>query len=314
LERKSRVSKTINKREIARQVLMFDRIKMIALQKTRYLFYLPWVFFFFFLLKPSPAVELDIVIPVIETDLGVLPLCIEGLKKNINHPVKNIYLVSPNSHAIKDFAAANGLVFIEETSFFDYAPENINYIITEGPYLGLNRSGWIYQQLIKLSGKAGTCRYYITIDADHILLQPHTFITKGGRFVFYMSTEYHMPYYKKIKQLLSFYPFTMFSYVSHKMVFDKEELKKLQQAIENKNGNKESWDKIILSKLDTDKVSCFSEFELYGNFVDASKKVLLPWKEKMIKVETGATYGELKKLYPKKLSVTIPYYMRNKKA
>ncbi len=292
---------------------MFDKIKRVALQKARHIFYLPWAVFSKQEVKPAQEIQMDVVIPVIESDLGILPLCIEGIKKNISHSIKNIYLVSPNSDAIKNFAAAHGLVFTDETSFFGYTPAGINYILTKGPYKGVNRSGWIYQQLIKLSGKVGDSRYYITMDADHILLKPHTFITENGKFVFYMSTEYHMPYYKKIKQLLSFYPFTMFSYVSHKMVFDKEELKKLQLAIEKNSSIGESWDKVILSKLDTDEVSCFSEFELYGNFIGSAKKVLLPWEEKVIKGETEATYEGLKMRYPNKLSVTIPHYLRNKK-
>jgi Family of unknown function (DUF6492) len=186
-------------------------------------------------------------------------------------------------------------------------------LITAGRHEGLNRSGWIYQQLVKLSGRAGTSRYYLATDADHILLQPHTFITNDNRSVFYQSAEYNIPYYRAIKKLLGFYPLTLFSYVSHKMLFDKEQLKELQLKIETNAAGKQSWDRVIISNLSSDEVSDFSEFELYGNFVPAEKKILLPWKEKMLAIDKPVSYDELQRLYPGKLSVTIPYYQRNKK-
>ena len=291
---------------------MLRRIIQTGLQKTRYVLYLFWEKFSFRRVQPAKDISIDVIIPVIETDLAVLPLCIEGLRKNINHTIKNIYLVSPGNTAIKDFALAHGVTFLDETILFDYTPASINYIITAGRHDGLNRSGWIYQQLVKLSGRAGTCRYYLATDADHILLQPHSFITNDNRSVFYQSTEYNIPYYKAIKKLLGFYPLTLFSYVSHKMIFDKEQLKELQLRIETNAGSKQSWDRVIISNLNSNEVSGFSEFELYGNFVPAEKKIVMPWKEKMLAIDQPVSYDELQRLYPNKLSVTIPYYRRNK--
>jgi hypothetical protein len=292
---------------------MLRRIIQTVLQKTRYVLYLFWERFSFRTIQAAKDISIDVIIPVIETDLAVLPLCIEGLRKNINHTIKDIYLVSPNIAAIKDFALAHGVTFLDETTLFDYTPASINYIITAGRHEGLNRSGWIYQQLVKLSGRAGTSRYYLATDADHILLQPHTFITNDNRSVFYQSAEYNIPYYRAIKKLLGFYPLTLFSYVSHKMLFDKEQLKELQLKIETNAAGKQSWDRVIISNLSSDEVSDFSEFELYGNFVPAEKKILLPWKEKMLAIDKPVSYDELQRLYPGKLSVTIPYYQRNKK-
>lgn len=291
---------------------MFSKVLQTGLHKTRSLLYFFWEKFYSAKTQPATQVEIDVVIPAIESDLVLLPLCLEGLRKNVTHRIKDIYLVSPDNKNIKDFAAANGVVFLNENSFFDYTAASINYVITAGRRKGLNRSGWIFQQLIKLSGKAGTCRYYLVIDADHILLRPHTFITADSKFVFYQSTEYHMPYYRAIKRLLRFYPLSLFSYVSHKMIFDKEELQQLQQQIEKNSGNKLQWDKIILSNLNTDEASDFSEFELYGNFVSAGKKTRAPWKDKMIAGTGDISYEKLKAMYPASLCITIPHYLRNK--
>lgn len=291
---------------------MLSGILQTGLHKARALSYFVWERLYSQKIQPATGIEIDIVIPAIETDLVLLPLCLEGLRKNLVHQVKDIYLVSPNSEAIRDFAAAHNIRLLHEADFFDYTPADINYIITAGRRKGLNRSGWIYQQLIKLSGKAGTCRYYLVIDADHILLQPHTFITADGKFVFYQSTECHLPYYRAIKRLLGYFPVSFFSYVSHKMLFDKEALKQLQQQIEKNSESRMSWDKIILSNLNSRESSDFSEFELYGNFIAPAKKIMAPWKEKMIAHSGNITYTELKRDYPGKLSITIPHYLRDK--
>lgn len=292
--------------------MLIKRIRQLVLQKSRHFFYLLWSGFSIDSLKPDTAISIDVIIPAIENDLDVLPLCIEGLRKNVSHPIKDIYLVSPNSRLIKDFAVQHGVSFVNENSLLGYSPADINYTITAGFYKGLNRSGWIFQQLVKLSGTVGTCRYYLAIDADHILLKPHVFITPDKKSVFYQSSEYNAPYYKNIKKLLKFYPSSLFSYVSHKMIFDKEELKQLHKDIEEKSSSGLQWDKVIIASLDSDDVSGFSEFELYGNFVAREKKLLFPWKEKMLSSSQLIEYDGLKQRFSKYLSLTFPAYLNKK--
>jgi len=284
-------------------------ILQIFLQKTRYLFYLLRLALPAKKLQPDTTAVIDVVIPAIEGDLDILPLCIEGVRKNVQHPLGNIYIVSPDTKKIRDFALQHQLVFTDETAVMGYTPGSIGYTT----YNGLNRSGWIFQQLIKLSGKAGAGRYYLVIDADHILLKPHVFLTAAKKTILYQSAECHLPYYRNIKKILGFYPVSVLSYVAHKMLFDKSALSSLQNAIETKDGTGKSWDEVIISHLDTMQVACFSEFELYGNFLPHDKKETLPWKDKMLRRSMLADYEVLKKKYPSYSSVTFPHYL-NKKA
>ena len=44
---------------------------------------------------PAPSAEpVDVVIPVIEKDLDVLPLCLEGVRRQMTNPLRTIYPVS----------------------------------------------------------------------------------------------------------------------------------------------------------------------------------------------------------------------------
>ena len=285
--------------------MLHMRVIQFIIQKIRHLFYLIWSHLWHKSVEPNLSISIDIVIPIVERDLEILPLCLEGLKRNVCHDIKDIYIVAPDNKLIKEFAKKHNLVFIEETTVLGYSPKDIHYIAPNG----LNRGGWMFQQLLKLSGKIGSSRYFVVIDADHILLKPHVFITKDNSIVFYQSSEYHIPYYRNIKKILKFYPVSLFSYVSHKMIFDKEELAGLHAKIESLNNKNLSWDKVILSYLDDKELSCFSEFELYGNYVANHKKTLLPWREKTLPKNQLFNYEKLQQMNSQYLSVTFPSYL-----
>ena len=261
---------------------------------------------------PSKEEAIDVVIPVIEKDLDTLPLCIEGIRRCIRNNVDKIYIISPKIETIIRVAEQYKLHFIDENSVLGYSPRDFKVITRSGK----NRSGWIFQQLLKLSGKIGNNRFFIVIDSDHILINPHTFISEEGKHVFYQSKEYYYPYYENIKRLTGEYPYQHLSYIAHKMVFDKEKLTHLRNTIKQKNtALGDSWDKIIINSLNTNYDSSFSEFELYGHFIPASEKIRLPWKQKELqKGDKLPNYEELVKEYANQyLSVTFPDYRKETK-
>lgn len=257
-------------------------------------------------LTPS-AEPVDVVIPVTSKDLISLPLCVEGIKKCVRHTIKAIYVVAPAREEITSFCKENNLIFVDELSVFGYAPQTLGLKIGTR-----DRSGWLFQQFVKLSGAIGSCRYCLCIDADHILIHPHVFLTKEGKTVFYMSYENHMPYYQEIERLLPGLPLSSLSYVDHKMLFDKEQLKALHNEI-SKNHRGKPWQQAILDTLDRNTHSGFSEFETYGNFVQ--NKELRPWLQKRLPYKKMTDYASLQKKYsPSRWSLTFPDYMRQNKS
>lgn len=262
---------------------------------------------------PAPLTQepIDIIIPVIEKDLNILPLCIQGIRECVLNPIGNIYLVAPCTAPLVQAAQQHNAKFVDETKVLGYSPRDLNIITRSGK----NRSGWIFQQLIKLSGNVGENRFFAVIDSDHILLRPHTFITEDKKCVFYQSKEYYYPYYENIKRLTGSFPFQHLSYIAHKMIFDKERLSSLRALLEQRNAALgDRWDKIIINSLDTDYDSSFSEFELYGHFVEADKKIRLPWKQKeLLKCDSLPDYNSLKEQYAGPYwSVTFPDYLLHK--
>lgn len=257
-------------------------------------------------LTPSDD-PIDVVIPIIERDLAILPLCMEGVRRCVANKVAAVYIVAAPTETIKTAADRMGAIFVDESGVLGYDASDL-HIITRN---GADRSGWIFQQLLKLSGAIGQSRRFMVIDADHILLRPHVMADSQGRHVMYMSEEYNSPYYANMRRLTGIRKPDRLSYVAHKMIFDRVKLKQLRDIIEKRHGNSMSWDKVITSSLDLKYASNFSEFELYGNFLPDADKVLIPWRQKaLVKSSVIPCYDELVERYAAEYrSVTYPYYM-----
>ena len=261
--------------------------------------------------KLQPAEEpIDVVIPIIAKDLKILPLCLEGVRMCVAHPIKQIYIVAPAQDEIVCFCEEHGLQFVDEREVFGFGPKDLNLQIQNADGSQSNRSGWLFQQLIKLSGRVGTCQHYLCIDADHVLIRPHVFLTQDNKTVFYMSYEEHQPYYDNIHRLLPDLVLDKLSYVDHKMLFDKQQVERLHQALTQGTGL--LWTDVVLKSYDRSSFAGFSEFELYGNFV--VDKVQRPWLQKRLPYKKMADYDTLQRQWSRsRWSLTFPDYMRQNK-
>jgi hypothetical protein len=261
-------------------------------------------------LKPSQE-PIDVVIPLVAKDLRIFPLCLEGIRHCVPHPIKDIYIVAPPQDEVIQFCQENGLVFVDESTVFGFNPKEINLKVNWSDGTIKDRSGWFFQQLLKLSGKVGTCRYYLCIDADHVLIRPHVFLTEDSKTVFYQTYEYHQPIIDHLHRFLPELQLDNLSYVDHKMLFDKEQLKVLQETISKRWGKPwldaaiESYDRSLATP------SAFSEFEIYGNFV--KDKIRRPWLQKALRYSKLADYDTLCKQWGgSRWSLTFPEYMNKK--
>lgn len=204
-------------------------------------------------------VPLDIIIPAIEKDLATLPYVIEGLRKNLLHEISDIKIVSPAKPTLIEFCENNMCKFIDEDTVLPIKISDFKYIAG-----GLNRTGWLFQQLLKFAGKNISDKdYYLVIDADYIMSSPRAFI-KNNRMIFDMSDEYHTPYHDTYIRLINEAPLSPISFVSHHMLFSQKILEELKEDIERIN--KKPWYEAIIEKSDRNNVSGFSEYETYGNY------------------------------------------------
>ncbi len=205
-------------------------------------------------------IKIDVLIPAIDKDLETLPFVIDAIRKQVKHPIGQMMIVSPDSPGIKALCAKKNCTFVPERTVLPITKKQIRYRSKRW-----ERSGWLLQQLLKLSGdKLGSSRYFLTMDADTVLIRPHVFWEKG-KPVFYCRSWSHPEYFRVGRKLLGRKRTAPSSFVAHYMLFEKAKLAQMKQKIEAKHGMR--WYQAILRSIDRSKQFGFSEFELYGNFV-----------------------------------------------
>ncbi|MCL6457052.1 MAG: DUF6492 family protein [Gorillibacterium sp.] len=206
--------------------------------------------------------KIDILIPAIEKDLATLPYVIASARENINHPIGRILIVAPKRKRIMELCRRLEVTFVDEDTLLPITKKHINYRSKRW-----DRSGWIFQQLLKWCGDSlCTAKFYLVMDADTVLIRPHTFL-EGNKKVFYSRRWSHQQYFKAYHKLLGKKVTSPSSFVTHYMLLEKAKVSELKKAIEAKHHT--SWYQAILQNIDKTKLYAYSEFETYGNFLYA---------------------------------------------
>ena len=219
--------------------------------------------------KGRSAIELDVIIPAVEKDLGTLPHAIEGVRRNLMHPIRKISVVAPDSSKIRELCHRLNVDFVCEQIVAPLTREDIDYVVN-----GRDRSGWLLQQLIKLNADSvAATENFLILDADTVLIKPQRLKT-DGRSVLMVSEEHHRPYYRTYERLFGHPPQSLLSFVCHYMIFNKQILMLLREAIQNRT--QRPWARAIVESIDKNEASSFSEYETYGNFLCeiSSRKVV----------------------------------------
>jgi hypothetical protein len=207
--------------------------------------------------------KLEVVIPCLDKDLATLPLVIDSLRAFLKHPLGNIYIVSPvSARDTAIFCRHNDCVFVDETKIAPVEKREIHHRPK-----GRDRSGWIYQQLIKLNANSLVkTPFFLVWDADTALTKPQAYLHRD-KFVINHSDEYHQAYYEIYQRVTHEEARSKVSFITHQMIWSKEILEELKQKLEAEN--QIEWYRAIIDNLDNNRKSSFSEYELYGNFLNS---------------------------------------------
>lgn len=211
--------------------------------------------------------RIDVLIPVIEKDLDVLPHAIDAVRKQVRHPLGEIFIVAPQSAKIRDLCSARKCSFVDENSVLPLTKKDLNYTPTRNN-VTVDRSGWLFQQLLKLSGDTlGSSDGLLVLDADTVLIHPHVF-EYNDKSILFCRTLYYRPYFSTYKKLLGEEapgPAQSLFFVSHYMYFKKKRLYELKKFIASRHAT--NWYMAILNSMNKRQWDSFSEYETYGNFM-----------------------------------------------
>ncbi len=233
---------------------------------------------------------IDILIPAIDKDLGTLPHVIDAARKHVKHPIGRIWIVAPKSNRIIKLCKIKKCAFVNENKVLPITKDNIRYRSKRW-----EKSGWMFQQLLKMSGDTiCSSKHFLVMDADTVLIRPHEFLI-GNKTVFYCRSWSQPEYFNMYRRLLGAEPARPASFVTHYMLFNKARLAKLKQVIEKKH--KTRWYKAILRKIDKSRPFAFSEYETYGNFLYA----LNPGRVVLRKALNKSLQANMKDIPPQKI-------------
>ena len=211
-------------------------------------------------IKTKSNIKVDILIPTIEKDLFTLDFVLDSINKNFFHDIGNIFLISPESNSILALCDKYNCKHIIEDDLGLVNKDNIQYFVN-----GVNRTGWIYQQLIKLSADSICNENYIfVLDSDTILTSPQIFQI-NSKSTLLCSDEFHIPYFETFYKLFGYKAQSSISFVSHQIFFKRERLIEMKNEIEKRHNM--PWYNAVISVLDKNEASSFSEYETYANWM-----------------------------------------------
>lgn len=237
--------------------------------------------------------EIDFVVPFHGKDSTTLSLVVQGIRKI--RTCRNIYIIGEEKREMES------IHYVTERAF--------DHLITKKaieerwgyhhPPLAW-RAGWLYQQFLKLychSVISDLSEGFVVVDADTIFLRNVSFDPK--KYYFCKTKEYHGPYLGPIQKLLGMDQTLGFSCVCHHAIFHQPYLKEMIRSIEARHGR--SFSEVLLSSVDFCEPSCFSEWDLYANYMilnhpELCRRRQLKWSD-LKEIPTSERLSRLAKKY-----------------
>ena len=206
--------------------------------------------------SPLPV---DVLIPAAAEDWDVLGVTIEWVRRHLAHPVGTIWVVTDTAVESARVAEELGCRVVDEDSVLPIVRTDIDYHVGS-----VDRSGWLFQQLLKLSADTISSREHVlVIDADTVLVRPQTF-TSRGRVVLFHSPEYHPPYFDAYRAATGLAPASRVSCTTHHLLLRRGSLLGLKSLMERTRSV--PWWQAVLDTCVYQSISGFAESELYGNY------------------------------------------------
>lgn len=156
---------------------------------------------------------------------------------------------------------------VERQPVIDYIKGYIKR--TDDEMLPEVRCGWYYQQYLKMSFST-VCSgdYYMSWDMDTVPLRHIDMFDADGKPCFDVKNEFIPGYFSTMEKLLGLKKAIKGSFISEHMIFNKDYMKELMDAIKDSPVNGDNiWEKIIEAVDPIYLKLGFSEFETYGTFV-----------------------------------------------
>ncbi|MEQ2025039.1 DUF6492 family protein [Xenorhabdus szentirmaii] len=202
---------------------------------------------------------IDVVTVCAGKDLENITTCIVALKKNLD--INNIYVITNDISRVPDL---DSVIAINENDIISYEQiERLKKI--DFPYSN-HRFGWYFQQFLKMEfARSIYCQGdYLIWDADTILLKKINFHENESVLFTKGEEQLNNHYVSTYQKLLGVKKTFSFSLISQHLFVNRAIMLRMLDEIENRH--KDNFCEAILSNIDGDSPSLFSEYETYVNY------------------------------------------------
>ena len=254
-------------------------------------------------LDVADAPIIDVVIPCHSKDFAVLGLTIASARACVLNPIGQISLIT-NLEFIDEVKRKfpDCHVFSDQDFLSEEMIQKVNIQVP------LERRGWVFQQLIKISACLESEREgCLVLDADTILIQPRVWLESSGVQILCISEEYHMPYVRHYKSTFG-QGVCPWSFVTHHHMMQKEILRLMLDGLSD---GLLSW----LDSADFNHASAISEYHSYGQWLVSNRKELVKfakWNNSVQKFDSlnESSYNIVAGDFSKYCSVSAHSYLQ----
>ena len=223
----------------------------------------------------------SVFIPVAIKDLECISQTVRAIREFLLHPIVEIVICAANEDAIKIECINLDVKFVDEKTLQPIDKSEIKYNCN-----GIDRSGWLYQQFLKLSSVEYCQASHVLVwDSDTELVKPTNFEFQG-RFIIEYSEEIHQPYEDCSLKLIGKNSGYNVGFTCHKILLSKPILLEMLNEIEERH--QIPWHEAVMSSLDNYEASSFSEYNLYSNYLIANHSDL-------VKIRHWRNFADVKK-------------------
>lgn len=207
--------------------------------------------------RASAPVDVTVVTPAVEKDFAFLPIALASLVNLRDVRVVECVVVTPTPESLSGLNPGFPVRVISDEEALAGVTSPPSVVVA-----GRDRTGWILQQLVKLSCfNFATTPYVLWHDADTAFVRP-TSSRRLDKTILYVAKEYHSPYQNFIDRVYPGLRKQHVSFVGHSMLVQREALLQLLSEISERT----SWEVALVDALDRNENSAMSEFDLYARY------------------------------------------------
>lgn len=204
--------------------------------------------------------EIAVFIPVAAKDYDKVSLCVSSLRRYLLNPIHQIIICGKNDLQLRQICEEIQCEFIDENTITPIKKCHVQVHVN-----GIDRSNWVFQQILKLSlFECVKVDNALIWDADTCLNRKMLFTFDGISVIEY-EPKFYSPYFLTATKLLGEITYLGVEFTCHKLLVNRKYMQEMLNLIESIS--KQKWYRAYIDAIDLNEESSISEYATYSLFM-----------------------------------------------